>query len=485
MNAQNKTLRICIFIISIAIVSGCNTFRYEKDITNVKADVSSRLSAKSDIRIESVYDSEGDTDSFVAKILESDLTLGSAIQLTILNNPELQASFENLGIRKAELMEAAILANPNVHIDRAESHSGRFRPHLRRYSQYHWTISMDLIDLFSKPNLAQISKAQIEVAKLRLTNQVLEKISDVSDAVHDYLYEQKSLSILEEIFSGDQAKLELAIEQNSAGNISDLDLVRQQMEYQDAKLQLTSQQRQLLLAKENLNKLMGLWGHSTAWTINPEFPDLEDDSFTENTLISSVLENNLELAAANYELNIFKRQYGMSKMMIIPSIEFGASREKEDAHDPTNGRSLAFELPLFDHNQSEKNKLRAMIQKREKEIEAISIGLRSDLTLLYSLYTGLKKRLSYYESAILPIRKKYLILSEHHYNGMFIGPYELLDVKRSELLAKQDYYRTLRDCLNARSDLIHALAGGHIGSSNELESMSVARPTQKKGHSGH
>ena len=486
MNPLKRKILNYFIIISLVIVSGCKTYRYEADLMNVKSDAMMRLSAADDMDFLTSHPNDNnEVNSIIGKILENELTLNSAIQLTVLNNPELQASFEKLGIQKAELMQAAILPNPNVHIDRMESHSGRFLPHARQYAQIHWSVSIDLLDLLSKPNLAKISRAQVEIAKMRLTNQLLDKINDVSKAVHNFLYEKKHLNLLEEIFEGSEAKLELAIEQHKAGNISDLDLVEQEMEYQNDKLNVNGQQYKTLVAREKLNRLMGLWGTMTEWVMHSEFPRVKEINLTRSELITSAIERNLEIAAASYEINVYKRQHSMNKAMIIPSFEFGVSREKEDGHDPTSGRSVAFELPIFDHNQSETNRLSAMIQKQEKEIRAISINLRSQLKLLHALYTGLRKKLTYYENAVLPIRKKYLSLSERHYNGMFIGPYELLDVKRSELEAQQDYDRILRDYLNAASDLNHALAGGYAGGSGMFTGDVKTSNVRREKDSGH
>src|SRR5262249_13802264 len=50
----------------------------------------------------------------VAKLLESPLSVESAVQIAFLNSPSLQATFEELGISQADLAQAARVENPEI-----------------------------------------------------------------------------------------------------------------------------------------------------------------------------------------------------------------------------------------------------------------------------------------------------------------------------------------------------------------------------------
>ena len=45
-------------------------------------------------------------------LLEGELTTNAAVQIALLNNAALQATFEELGIAQAELVQAGLLKNP-------------------------------------------------------------------------------------------------------------------------------------------------------------------------------------------------------------------------------------------------------------------------------------------------------------------------------------------------------------------------------------
>ncbi|MGI8431084.1 MAG: lipoprotein, partial [Chthoniobacterales bacterium] len=49
----------------------------------------------------------------VQALLRRQLTAGSAVQIALLNNRELQARFEEIGIAQADVIQAGLITNPN------------------------------------------------------------------------------------------------------------------------------------------------------------------------------------------------------------------------------------------------------------------------------------------------------------------------------------------------------------------------------------
>src|SRR5216117_3195976 len=54
----------------------------------------------------------------VASLLKRPLTADSAVQVALLNNHNLQATYEELGIAQADLVEAGLLKNPVFYFER-------------------------------------------------------------------------------------------------------------------------------------------------------------------------------------------------------------------------------------------------------------------------------------------------------------------------------------------------------------------------------
>lgn len=70
-----------------------------------------------------------------------------------------------------------------------------------------------------------------------------------------------------------------------------------------------------------------------------------------------------------------------------------------------------------------------------------------------------RDRVSYYDKIMLPLRKRIVEESHLMFNAMEVGPFELLETKRDEIMAKRDRVESLREYWLARSELERAMGG--------------------------
>ena len=68
-----------------------------------------------------------------------------------------------------------------------------------------------------------------------------------------------------------------------------------------------------------------------------------------------------------------------------------------------------------------------------------------------------RAKAAYYRSHVLPLLKRSLLETQMLYNGMFVGVFDLLEVKRGQADAATKYVEALRDYWVARTELEAAL----------------------------
>ena len=96
--------------ISIAVLSGCATFSEDGGFTPVASEVREHLGKEARwLRSE---EDRAASSAQVSALLADELTVDSAVQVALLNNPGLQAEYANLGLQEAELVQAGRLPNP-------------------------------------------------------------------------------------------------------------------------------------------------------------------------------------------------------------------------------------------------------------------------------------------------------------------------------------------------------------------------------------
>lgn len=139
-------------------------------------DLSETVRARTGRRVQwnrgSAQDAEAE--SYFHAQLQRPLTANAAVQIAQLNNHELQATYEEIGLAQADLIEAGLLKNPLFDFQRRWPGQA-----------LEADILGEFIDLLFLPLRKRVAAAQLEAAKLRVGAEILKTIADVRVAFYE------------------------------------------------------------------------------------------------------------------------------------------------------------------------------------------------------------------------------------------------------------------------------------------------------------
>jgi len=181
-------------------------------------------------------------------LLRRTLTADAAVQVALLNNRELQATFEEIGIAQGELVEAGLLKNPIF------AGNARFPDRSPSGTNIEMSIAQEFFDLLVIPLRKKVAAAQLAKTKLRVGDTILELAAETKTAFYELQAEQQLLGRLKAINETDATAVELAQRQHEAGNINDLDLANQQATYSQSKLDIAQTTASVRAGREKLNR---------------------------------------------------------------------------------------------------------------------------------------------------------------------------------------------------------------------------------------
>jgi len=401
----------------------------------------------------------------IGTLLRRTLTADAAVQIALLNNRELQATFEEIGIANADLIEAGLLKNPVFAGD------ARFPSSPPSATNVELSVAQEFFDLLVIPLRKKVAAAQVAKTKLQLGDAVLKLAAEVKTAVYELQAQQQLFGRLKAIHETDAAALELAQRQHQAGNINDLDLANQQATYSQSKLDIAETSAAIRSGREKLNRLMGTWGEDTAWKIAGELPPLPSADFPQQRLESLAINQRLDLAATQTEIGALVGSLGITKTYrYVGSIEFGVDTETETDGQRVTGPKWQLELPIFNQGQGRIAKLAAQLRQAERRLESEAVAIRAEVRETRDRLVAKRDLASYYRDELLPERQKILELTLTHYNAMLKSPFDLLLAKQNEISAERGYIDAVRDYWIARADLETAAGGRLNGISLETNS---------------
>ena len=434
---------------SLAAFGGCASFSKDGGFNAVESVAKERL----DKELKWVR-SDADADQVQAtvnKLLTNPLTVDDAVQIALLNNRGLQAMYAELGIAEADLVQAGRLRNPlfaylnvtsaaEIKIERA--------------------LTFDFMQLITMPLATRLERRRFEATQLRVAAEVLQVAVQTRKAYYNTISARQTASFMEDVKVSAEAGAELARRMASAGNWSRLTQAREQVFYAEASAQLARAKQNAITRREQLMRLMGLWGDGTKFKLPDRLPDLPKAPDELTDIESIALRQRLDIQAMRRDMEGLATSLGLTKATrFINVLELGPAEVREGNAGVKRGYEISVELPIFNWGGARVAKAEAIYMQAVNRAAEVAINARSEVRESYAGYRTAFDLAKHYRDEIVPLRKRISDENVLRYNGMLISVFELLADAREQVVSVNAYIEALRDYWLADAELQMALIG--------------------------
>ena len=420
--------------------------------------------------------------SAVRVLLAKELTADEAVQIALLNNRSLQATYEELGIAQADLVQAGLLTNPIFSISARWTDGGPGGTNLEL------GITQQFVDLFALPLRKKIAAARFEQTKLRVAGEVVSVAADVREAFYRLQGAEQMLELRRSVLDAAAAGVDASQRLRDAGNITDLNLATEQATLEQARIDLSQAEADVLDDREHLTSLLGLWGNDVGFRIGRHLPDLPATDVPSEGLEAIALRQRLDLLSMQAQTESLAQSLGLAKnFALLPDVQIGVDSEREPDGSWMTGPNLSVPIPIFDAGQAATGKARAELRQSQHAYYAKAVTVRSQVRAAVNRLSMARRRAIQYRDVLLPLRQRIVDQTQLQYNGMLTGVFQLLQAKRDQIETGTQYLSTLRDYWIARVDLERAIGGNFPGAMPVTQpatrpSDEVAQPAEHKHH---
>jgi outer membrane protein, heavy metal efflux system len=390
-------------------------------------------------------------DPRIRDLLAGELTADKAVAVAMANSPRLQATLAELGIARADLLQASLVRNP---LFEAEIRFPRdpFRPFELRLAQ-------TLVDLIQLPRRRAIGRAVFDAAKLRVTSEVLRFAADVRAQHAELVAASQRVAQSRMHLETAKASAELAQRQHDAQNITDLDLENEQAQYEQAKLDLAREERRLLVAREGFVRALGLRDASIDWRLPPDFPALPSSEQNQQQLEQIAAARRLDIDIARGEIEIARQQIPMARLAALGDITVDVHYQRDAEGAKTVGPGIEVPIPIFNTGVAARSRAEAEYLRARHTLNALLAESSSQLRAASAVVAEARARVEYYRDVIVPRRRRIVELTTLEHNAMLVGVFQLLQAKQNEAQARRDFVDAQLDYWDARNNLDRALNG--------------------------
>jgi len=394
--------------------------------------------------------SEADIDAAVEALLADGLTVAEAVRVALLCNPSLRASYEEVGIGKAELVAAGLPANPAFLVStRVPDGNGPANVTV--------SLSQGLLDLFLIPARRRAGEARLSMARWAVVRDAVQLCGRVQVQAFDLLALDRGRALTAAGVALAERSEEIARRRQQAGLADAVDVSLAHGAVLEARRELLGLKRDVALGRAALQELLGLAPEAGDWELVDELP-APRSARTAESLVETALARRLDVEVARLGVEVARGDLGVERRREMPDLALGAERETEGSASLT-GPVLEGALPLWSRNEPATSRAEFALQHAVHELGRTRNEAARQVREAAARVDAARGLAALFEDEILPQAHESLSTAQRAWQAGERDVLVLLEAQRALLDQQRRYVEVLRDGARAGAELDVALGG--------------------------
>lgn len=461
-------IRLTATALASLVLTGCASFSQDGGFTTVEQLTKERVGQTP------TYQRTGEqTDSAkarIAELLKQPLSADSVVEIALLNNRDLQASYAELGIAESDLVRAGRLANPSFSFGRL---GGGGAVEIDR------AVLFDVLGLFTMPLAMQVEQRRFEQTQLQAAYETVGIAGEARKAFFEAVTAQQLAAYFGQVKEAADASNELARRMAAAGNFNRLAQMREQSFYADATAQLARAGHQAIASRERLTRVLALSGDQLEFKLPERLPELPAAPAEPKDAEQIAMDKRLDVLMAKRATEATAKSLGLTKTTrFINVLQVGYQNQSNTGESRKNGYEIELELPLFDFGSARVARAEATYMQSVNRTAQLAINARSEVRESYSAYRTAYDLARHFRDEVVPLRKRISDENMLRYNGMLASVFELLADSKDQISSVTGAVEALRDYWVAETNLQAALTGRSPGSTPVMGPSTAAASAQ-------
>jgi cobalt-zinc-cadmium efflux system outer membrane protein len=470
--------------LALLVAAGCTQVKPQADYSRAAEQIRQHVPATQ------VYDPSAAPTA--PPDITAGLTLNQALQFALLANRDLQTSFADIGVARADLVQSGLLKNPMLAL------SGMF-PEGGGRAKLTLGLGQDIADLWQIPIRKKIAQDALDEAILRIVFQAVELTATVKQVYHRVQSQREALEIARANIEIAQRSDDAALARFRAGQVGKIDVDLARTALLQAQLAVIDIERLIRVSEDELALAIGMDGWPAARIPLDPLPVQVAAPIRAGPAVEVALEERTDLLAQKRAVYAAANRVREEWLKIFPSVEISFDLERPDrrampgrkvAYDalvasvkagkPTVpdiqprserqrekrlainamlGPGLVLPLPIFDQNQAQIAKAALQYKQEVSRYEGLVQRIEKDVRTAVTNYQAAADTVSFYAVQLIPQLQSSLDTATASYRAGESSILNVIEAQRALVSSRSDQNRVQMEQLLAADELERTVGG--------------------------
>lgn len=386
------------------IVAGCASFSADGGMDEVAQSVSREAGARV-VKITSAEQAAQARERVAALLSAGPVTADSAVQVALLNNRDLQAAYNDLGLSEAAYVQASLPPNPSASLLRIGGTG---------VANFEFRVIEDLLSLFTLQRRTEIAAEKFARARQQAIEATLRLAVDTRRAHVRAVAARQQIAFLDQARATVDAAVRLNARLAEAGGGDQLDQAELAAFYAELSARVGQARLTARREREALIRLMGLWGSDISFTLPAELPPLPGEPDSVEAAEVEAVTRRVDLKQARQDVAALAKSLALTDATRwVSMLQLAGIVNNESANALTNsntditrgGAQFDVSLPVFDTGEARQRTAREAYMRALNKLAAKAVNARSEARIAYETYRGTYDIARFWRDRVLPLRQ--------------------------------------------------------------------------------
>ena len=403
----------------------------------------------------------------VEELLLDGLSVEEAVEVALLNNGELRTLLFEIGVRRADAVQAGLLSNPSLNaLVRFPLGGGSTVTEMG--------LVQNVIELWQLPARERMAEGLLAQTVLEVAHTAALLATETKVAYYRTVAALAARAAGRENRTTATEFLELTLERQAAGAATQVDLNAARSAYIEQSAAVREADYEVFDSGRDFLVLLGLGMNPDDLNLTEALADLPDLSFDLPGLMAIARDSRLDLRAAEVSIGVAEDSLELERRSVFRKINAGLSFESEGG-ETILGPLVRMEIPIFDQNQAQIAKAAYRVEQARQRRRGLLVIVDQEVRGAYEQHAVAVDMAHFYRDELLPLRLATLDLARESFREGKTGFLSVLDAQRRLLESRREYVRRLED-LGASVPILEAACGRPLRQLGEPEAGPSSEP---------